>query len=161
MNKQDKLTDSKVCSRCNKEKPVNEFYKHKYYKNEIYYLCKECYKKDRKNFYQKYREKILKQRKKYREKNIDKINKEREEKGKWFSEYKLNKGCQICGYNKCVSVLEFHHLDPNKKDINGSMGAYSLKRIKKEIENCILLCANCHKELHANDFKRNNRGMFQ
>jgi len=114
MNKQDKLTDNKICSGCNKEKPVNEFYKHKHYKNGIYYLCKKCYKKDRKNFYQKYREKILKQRKKYREENRKKINKEREKRRQWFFKYKLDKGCQICGYNKCAAAIEFHHLDSNK-----------------------------------------------
>lgn len=24
--------------------------------------------------------------------------------------------CKICGYNKCNSALEFHHLDPNNKE---------------------------------------------
>lgn len=39
-------------------------------------------------------------------------------------EYKGGK-CQICGYNKCTGALEFHHLDPTKKDFNISGGTKS------------------------------------
>lgn len=57
--------------------------------------------------------------------------------------------CQQCGYNKCYSALEFHHIDPTLKDVNyATMRGWSFKRIKEELRNCILLCANCHREVH-------------
>ena len=58
--------------------------------------------------------------------------------------------CQVCGYNKCITALEFHHLDPEHKEfgIAANGNTNSLEKIKKELEKCILLCANCHRELH-------------
>ena len=58
--------------------------------------------------------------------------------------------CCICGYDKCVSSLDFHHLDPSQKDIGvGQMRGHSFQRIKREIEKCVVLCKNCHSEVHA------------
>jgi 5-methylcytosine-specific restriction endonuclease McrA len=58
--------------------------------------------------------------------------------------------CQKCGYDKCVSALEFHHLDPNEKDFNISKSGHSRswERVKNELDKCVLLCSNCHKETH-------------
>lgn len=67
---------------------------------------------------------------------------------KQMIEYKGEK-CEICGYNKCVEALEFHHLNPNEKDFNISGGTKSFKNLKPEIDKCILVCANCHREIHA------------
>ena len=64
-------------------------------------------------------------------------------------EYKSGK-CQICGYNKCLQALEFHHLDPKGKDFPLSGSTKSWDNIKNELDKCILLCANCHREIHAN-----------
>lgn len=56
--------------------------------------------------------------------------------------------CVRCGYNKNYSALEFHHLDPKTKE-RGIRGTHAkLSNIKKEIEKCILLCSNCHREEH-------------
>ena len=59
--------------------------------------------------------------------------------------------CIRCGYNKYPEVLEFHHKDPSQKDFNVSSKGHcrSWERVKKEIEKCNLLCANCHREIHA------------
>jgi hypothetical protein len=55
--------------------------------------------------------------------------------------------CCRCGYNKCMSALEFHHLDPAQKDFSLSSGLNSnFKKVLEEIKKCILLCANCHRE---------------
>lgn len=60
--------------------------------------------------------------------------------------------CSFCGYNKCREALEFHHLDPSKKEINPSkVFSRSYERIIQELNKCILLCANCHRELHVKD----------
>ena len=65
-------------------------------------------------------------------------------------EYKGGK-CQICGYDSYVGALEFHHTDPSKK--NFSISEKGLTRsfalIKAELDKCVLLCSNCHKEFHA------------
>ncbi len=65
-------------------------------------------------------------------------------------EYKGGK-CQFCGYLKYQGALEFHHLDPSKKDFGlGTRGlTRSWKRIKKEADKCVLVCSNCHKEIHG------------
>lgn len=60
--------------------------------------------------------------------------------------------CAICGYNKSIASLDFHHVNPNEKDTS----FYNLKakfsdKFKKELDKCILLCANCHRELHYNE----------
>lgn len=61
-------------------------------------------------------------------------------------------GCGICGYNKCYEALEFHHLDPSQKEtqwskINGSIRGWEY--IVYEMSKCVMLCSNCHKEVHA------------
>lgn len=63
-------------------------------------------------------------------------------------EYKGGK-CQICGYNKCSGALEFHHLDPMQKDFQISACSKSFETLKQEVDKCILVCANCHREIHA------------
>ena len=59
--------------------------------------------------------------------------------------------CQVCGYDRCIEALEFHHLDPSQKDFGISKKGYtrSWEKVKEEVEKCILLCANCHREAHA------------
>lgn len=58
--------------------------------------------------------------------------------------------CQCCGYDRCLSALEFHHLDPKEKDFELS-GKMSWERIELELKKCVLLCSNCHKEAHSSD----------
>ena len=62
-------------------------------------------------------------------------------------EYKGGK-CQVCGYNKCIQALQFHHLDPTHKDFSIAHVTRSWEGIKKEIDKCILVCGNCHVEIH-------------
>ena len=69
---------------------------------------------------------------------------------KWALEYKGNK-CQLCGYNKCIEALEFHHNNPNEKEfiISDRNLVLDWQQIKHELDKCSLLCANCHRELHT------------
>ena len=62
-------------------------------------------------------------------------------------EYKGGK-CILCNYNKCIRALEFHHLNPLEKDYVISGGTKSFNSLKKELDKCILVCSNCHKEIH-------------
>jgi 5-methylcytosine-specific restriction endonuclease McrA len=65
-------------------------------------------------------------------------------------EYKGSQ-CALCGYSKCSDALEFHHLEPNKKDFGISNKGYtrSWTKVKEELDKCILVCSNCHREVHA------------
>ena len=59
--------------------------------------------------------------------------------------------CVICGYNKCPRALSFHHRDPSKKDFGVSDRGItrSWDKTRAEIDKCVLLCANCHMEVHS------------
>jgi predicted HNH restriction endonuclease len=56
--------------------------------------------------------------------------------------------CQLCGYSKSIRALQFHHLIAGEKDFNISRVSKSWQTIKKELDKCILLCSNCHAEVH-------------
>lgn len=60
--------------------------------------------------------------------------------------------CQCCGYNKCIASLDFHHLNPNEKEFGiGESGAIrSLAQLIEEAKKCLLVCSNCHREIHYN-----------
>jgi hypothetical protein len=63
-------------------------------------------------------------------------------------EYKGGK-CSVCGYDKPIpSAYDFHHLDPIEKDFNISAKSLSFDRLKEEVDKCVLLCKNCHAEIH-------------
>lgn len=65
---------------------------------------------------------------------------------------KLGGKCEICGYDKCIKALDFHHNNGDKKDHLSKMlwDGYSLEKLLQEIKKCKLVCANCHREIHAN-----------
>ena len=60
--------------------------------------------------------------------------------------------CQICGYHKCIAALEFHHLDRAQKlfGIRSNGSTMSWEKMGAELQKCVLLCANCHREVEAN-----------
>ena len=68
-------------------------------------------------------------------------------------EYKGGK-CQKCGYDKYIGALEFHHLNPEEKDFNLSkLKANSFNHVViEELNKCILVCSNCHREIHGEQF---------
>jgi hypothetical protein len=61
------------------------------------------------------------------------------------------KGCEACGYSKCLNALEFHHLDPNAKDLKVSEATrqWGSSKLLEEVSKCVLLCSNCHREIHS------------
>lgn len=60
--------------------------------------------------------------------------------------------CCMCGYSKCIGALDIHHIDPLTKEFAISVdgNTRSWDRVRREIEKCILVCANCHREAHWN-----------
>jgi hypothetical protein len=59
--------------------------------------------------------------------------------------------CSICGYSKCNRSLDFHHLEPENKSfaISSNLNR-KWEDLKRELDKCILVCRNCHGEIHDN-----------
>jgi hypothetical protein len=63
----------------------------------------------------------------------------------------LGSKCIKCGYDDCIEALDFHHLDPTKKEFTISNSANQTRTLEQdleEIKKCVLLCCRCHKEVH-------------
>jgi hypothetical protein len=114
--------DYKTCPMCKCNKHKSEFYiKTKAKPNAFSGYCKKCSDKRASNvIYQKKTELV---------------------------KYKGGKCC-ICGYQKNQEAMEFHHLNPHIKDFTISHKHYSLEKLKIEADKCILVCRNCHTEIH-------------
>jgi hypothetical protein len=59
--------------------------------------------------------------------------------------------CETCGYDRDVTALDFHHIEEDTKDFGiGSKGyTRSWEKVKEELDKCIMVCANCHREIHS------------
>lgn len=59
--------------------------------------------------------------------------------------------CRLCGYDRSVAALQFHHLDPKEKAFSLSHRGVtlSLEAARAEAAKCVLLCANCHAEVEG------------
>ena len=127
----------KICASCQQELPFSDFHK----RGEGYQsLCKPCRKTYDAAFWQRKRLEYLP--KKYAK---------RKQTGKDFAAFKATLSCVLCGESH-AECLDFHHKDPSTKDstvadIAGK--ALSMKRIMREVEKCVVLCANCHRRVHA------------
>jgi len=113
----------KYCPRCEETKPTDEFYQRRGKEGGSVY-CKTCT-------------------------GNQSLERQRGLKQKAIT-YKGGV-CQECGYHKCNGALEFHHLNPSEKDFSIShLKNYAFNdKIKLELDKCILVCANCHREIHA------------
>jgi len=58
--------------------------------------------------------------------------------------------CQICGYNRCIGNLSFHHKDPLSKKFNISTEIllHPWEILLREVSKCIVVCHNCHGEIN-------------
>lgn len=74
----------------------------------------------------------------------------KQEKRNRFNTWKAEKGCSRCPENDPI-CLDMHHLDPTEKEneLSAAMGHWSWDRIMVEAAKCIVICANCHRKLHA------------
>lgn len=132
--------ETKICTKCNRELPLNCFnFKYKNL-NKRHTICKECqrrYKKE--SYYRHYDE----NKEKFKERRNSRFLEQKD-----FL-YKIKKsGCIVCGETE-PCCLDFHHLDPSTKDftIGASLGA-SYEKIQREIDKCVIVCANCHRKIH-------------
>ena len=79
----------------------------------------------------------------------DKVTNRRRELKRLAVEY-LGGECEMCGYKRCLSALEFHHFEAAHKDFGIAKRGYtrSWDSVRQEIDKCNLVCANCHREIH-------------
>lgn len=92
-----------------------------------------------------------------REELIKAVAKRRRRVKELAIEYKGGK-CQICGYNKYVGALDLHHISGVKEFGIADKGyTRSWEKIKAEINKCVLLCANCHREVEGGITELNNQ----
>lgn len=139
-------TMTKKCCICKNDLDIINFKKNSAASDGFQHQCIQCHKEYRKNHYIKNREKYrnkIKQRKIYIK--------------EWLENFKKNIECIKCG-EKHIATLDFHHIDPTKKDraIGKTVErGYSIDNIKKEISKCIILCSNCHRILHWEERQKN------
>jgi hypothetical protein len=127
----------KTCNKCKETKDESEFYFKDKNKTRIQGECKICQKNTLKKHY-------INNKKTY----IDKARQNIKTKIENFEKYKSTLKCEKCGENH-PAVLDFHHLDPSKKEFQiGNGTKKGIEKMLKEIEKCIILCSNCHRKLH-------------
>jgi len=116
------IHETKHCRRCDTTKTSDEFYRRRKGVDLSPY-CKACSKAQ-----------ALERQRKLKLKAIA---------------YKGGK-CEKCGYDKCPGAFDFHHLDPSEKDFGIAQAKQTRwgERLTKELDKCLLLCANCHREAH-------------
>ena len=104
-----------------------------------------------KKYYEKNKKQVYEKQQEWQQKHEEHIHRYKEEEkqrnSKILHDLKIN-GCAICGYNKCDNALEFHHTNPRDKIFSiGTLRGH----LAEELNKCILLCANCHKEIHSEE----------
>lgn len=90
-----------------------------------------------------------------KKRNIQNVIKRRQKLKEIAIKYKGGK-CEKCGYNKDLPwVYDFHHINPNEKDFKISNFSGSEQKMKEELDKCMMLCSNCHRETHYLDYLEN------
>ena len=71
--------------------------------------------------------------------------------------------CVLCGYDKCFGALEFHHINPEEKKYALSSGGncHKIEDDVTEVKKCILVCSNCHREIHLGMYDEINLFDYQ
>ena len=133
--------ETKICGACLVELPATkEYFAERKLKTKItlQWQCRKCQKEYRKKHYENNKLKYINKAKQHRKKAVDN-----------FIDFKKTLSCSKCS-EKRWWVLDFHHLDPTKKEKNLSnmIRSNSFKSVLQEIEKCIVLCSNCHRDLH-------------
>lgn len=126
----------KYCPKCKNEKILELFCNNKTKKDGKSRICKKCQKEHDLKSYNKHK---ISRQKRVRKRDL-------KQKEKFFN-YKQTLSCIKCNDTRGY-VLDFHHKDPSKKENNVSNLVVSPNKLKKEIDKCVILCSNCHREFH-------------
>lgn len=84
--------------------------------------------------------------------NLKDYKKNWRKKAKEYLAAAFGGSCTICGYNKTITALDYHHIDPTKKEMLLSVACSngtSWKKIIQEARKCTMVCCRCHREIHA------------
>ena len=130
---------TKRCSKCKQVLFTSDFNKAPHKLGGLQSICKKCNK-----IYQ--REHYKNNKEYYHQRNI----KRRKELKQLLFDIKRKSKCNVCRENH-PACLDFHHKNPDKKKISISLipsRFWSDERTLKEIEKCVILCANCHRKAH-------------
>lgn len=126
----------KRCSVCGELKPLSEFALNRARKDGHACDCKACRKKYRDQHYQDNKEYYKSKARAYKAK-----------KQQEFDELRKTLKCSKCGEDRFY-CLDFHHIDPLDKEAEVTKLIESPRKLKEELKKCIVLCSNCHRELH-------------
>jgi hypothetical protein len=129
----------KHCIDCELDKKLNEFPFDKS-RNRYLSVCKKCTAIRTENYRQQHKDKWKEQSRTHSAKRKNTID-------GWKSQ-----GCTKCG-DKRHYVIDAHHLDPTKKDFSVGTSIRGINITKLELEKCIPLCSNCHREFHYLNIK--------
>lgn len=130
-----------ICGYCNKDREEDDFSWRNKKLGTRNKKCKICQREYAKLHYQNNKEK-------YSDKSVKRNKEERNKKKLFIDSFKVD-GCTKCDEDE-LCCLEFHHIDPDKKSFRLSQGtSKSLELLVEEISKCVVLCANCHRKVHA------------
>jgi len=129
---------TKKCSTCKEIKPINEFTKKRTSTDGLASQCRVCTRKCVRNHYYNNKQYYFDKNKRKKKKIKD-----------WLENYKKDKVCIRCGESRFY-CLDFHHRIKEEKEycVTDAYVFGTWRFIKKEIDKCDILCANCHRELH-------------
>ena len=135
----------KKCTICKKRKRTTAFNKNKRRADGLQNVCRTCAAKRSKSYYKantKFHRLATKERRKAK----------RRENKEFLDAIKAARGCLLCPERE-LCCLEFHHVDPAKKDFGLGMAAHAyelpLEVLLEEVKKCAVLCSNCHRKIHA------------
>lgn len=133
----------KTCTKCKETKPLESFAKQSDGPKGRASWCKPCKTTQVKARYASNKE--------HRER-VKAYNRERRAaNAKRLSDYKLEQGCNDCGYAAHPAALEFDHLPEYEKEFTiSAKTSYNWGRLQSEIDKCEVVCANCHAVRTAN-----------
>tara|TARA_R110000822_G_scaffold83122_4_gene196082 strand:+ start:93 stop:587 length:495 start_codon:yes stop_codon:yes gene_type:complete len=145
---------NKPCSTCKDTKPYSEFHVDRSQSNGLALRCKACRTiASKKRYEEKKNDPAFKLKaKSYRQAYYETgyARDRRYELKRKFIE--ANGGeCEVCGYDKCLGALDFHHRDPSQKGFLIAVSRIAVKNwdmYMEEAKKCALLCSNCHREEH-------------
>jgi hypothetical protein len=124
----------KTCIDCKQEKQIEQFPFDKS-RNRYLSVCKQCTAIRTEDYRQNNKDKWKQQSKTHSLKRKNVVD-------EWKSQ-----GCIKCG-DKRHYVIDAHHLDPTQKEFSIGTSIRGINVTKAELEKCIPLCSNCHREFH-------------